>query len=99
MRWHPNLCCLAMGPVTYDLFRVLIYLIPRVISHAQGNKAKGTLIIPQWPSTPFWPLLFPNGSDPANFVVGKIVLIVVRLCSCLVLWARICSRVHPTPQC
>ena len=51
-----------------------IYLIPRVIRHAQGNKAKGTLIVPQWPSAPFWPLLFPNGSDPANFVVGRIEL-------------------------
>lgn len=51
-----------------------IYLIPRVIRHAQGSKAKGTLIIPQWPSSPFWPLLFPDGITPANFVVGRIVL-------------------------
>ena len=51
-----------------------IYLIPRVIRHAQSNKVKGTLIIPQWPSAPFWPLLFPNGSDPADYAVGRIVL-------------------------
>lgn len=45
-----------------------IYLLPRVIRHAQNSKAKGTLVVPQWLSSPFWPLLFPNGTDPADFV-------------------------------
>lgn len=45
-----------------------IYLVPRVLKHAKVTKAKGTLIIPQWISAPYWPLLFPNGWDPANFV-------------------------------
>ena len=29
---------------------------------------------PQWFSSPFWPLLFPNGFTPADFVVGVIEL-------------------------
>ena len=48
-----------------------IYLIPRVVRHAQNThctKASGTLIIPQWPLAPYWPLLFPNGWDSADFV-------------------------------
>ena len=47
-----------------------IHLIPRVIRHAQNQRAKGTLIVPQWLSSPFRPLLFPNRVDPADFVVG-----------------------------
>ena len=51
-----------------------IYLIPRVIRHAQKSKAKGTLIVPQWLSSPFWPLLYPNGSDPADFITSWLEL-------------------------
>ena len=36
-----------------------VYLIPRVIRHAQATAAKGTLIVP---------LLFLNGLDPAPFI-------------------------------
>ena len=46
-----------------------MYLVPRVIRHAQNTKAVGTLIVPQWCSAPFWPLLFPNGTDPAEFIL------------------------------
>ena len=46
-----------------------LHLIPRVIRHAWSTKAKGTLIIPQWVSSPFWPLLFTDGVDPAGFIV------------------------------
>ena len=45
-----------------------IYLVSRVLRHTQNTKAKGTLIIAQWPSAPYWPLLFPNGWEPAEFV-------------------------------
>ena len=45
-----------------------VYLVPRVIRHAQAAAAKGTLIVPQWISAPFWPLLFPNGVEPADFI-------------------------------
>ena len=39
-----------------------IALIPRVIRHAQVCEAKGTLIVPLWPSAPFWPLLCPSNT-------------------------------------
>ena len=38
-----------------------IHLVPRVFRHTQYAKVNGTLIIPQWLSSPFWPLLFPDG--------------------------------------
>ena len=51
-----------------------LYLVPRVLWHAQNTKAQGTLIIPQWFSSPFWPLLFPTGTEPAEFVIQTIEL-------------------------
>jgi len=51
-----------------------VYLIPRAIRHAQNCGAKGTLVAPQWISSPFWPLIFPNGRDPAEFVVEYLTL-------------------------
>ena len=42
-------------------------LVPRLIQHACKSKAVGTLIVPQWISAPFWPILFPQGSA-AQFV-------------------------------
>ena len=47
-----------------------IHLIPRVIRHAQRTNSQGTLIVPKWVSSPFWLLLFPNGVDPAEFVMA-----------------------------
>ena len=46
-----------------------ISLIPRAIRHASKCLAAATLLVPQYPSAPFWPMLFPNGVDPADFVV------------------------------
>ena len=45
-------------------------LIIRVIRHAEVCKAKGTLVVPYWESTPFWPVLCPDGSCFAPFVVA-----------------------------
>ena len=45
-----------------------VYLIPRVLRHAQNTKARATLVVPQWVSSPFWPLLYPDGINPAGFV-------------------------------
>ena len=39
-----------------------LYLIPRLIRHAEVAKARGTLVISQWPLAPFWPMLFPDRS-------------------------------------
>ena len=34
-------------------------LVPRVIAHAKACRATGTLIVPEWKSALFWPLLQP----------------------------------------
>ena len=39
-----------------------IILIPRVVRYAQRCRATGTLIIPLWKSSSFWPLVFQNDS-------------------------------------
>ena len=38
-------------------------LVPRLIQHACKTKAVGTLIVPEWISAPFWPILFPEGAS------------------------------------
>ena len=45
-----------------------IYLIPRLLKHARVTKAMGALVVPEWRSAPFWPLLYPDGVQPAGFV-------------------------------
>ena len=42
-------------------------LVPRVIGHAQNTNANGILVVPQWSSSSFWPLLIPYGVTPAKF--------------------------------
>ena len=44
-----------------------ISLITRVIRHAQVCRAKGTMIVPQWPSAHFWPLLCPYNTSMSSF--------------------------------
>jgi hypothetical protein len=39
-----------------------ISIVPQVINYLEKCKAKGTLIIPNWPSAPFWPMLFGDNS-------------------------------------
>ncbi len=41
--------CLMVPPVV---------LIPSVLKHLYSCKSKGVLVCPQWPSSPFWPLLW-----------------------------------------
>ena len=48
-----------------------LFLIPRVIRHALNTAASGTLIVPRWPSAPFWPMLFPDGCTQAPFIIGE----------------------------
>ena len=47
-----------------------IYLIPRVIKHflASVNKASGVLIVPYWPSAPFWPFLVNKDQNFRHFI-------------------------------
>ena len=51
-----------------------VYLIPRSLRHAQNCRASGTLVVPEWPSAVFWPILFPNPVRPAAFVKAVIVI-------------------------
>ena len=48
-------------------------LVSRLVQHATKTKALETLIVPQWISAPFWPILFPEGS-PAVFVQAVVQL-------------------------
>ena len=36
--------------------------MPRVLSHMRKYNAKGTLVVPQWFSASFWPLLCTQGT-------------------------------------
>ena len=45
-----------------------VYLIPRVLRHAANSKAAATLVVPEWPSAPYWPMLCPDGVHLAEFV-------------------------------
>ena len=45
-----------------------IYLIPRVLRHAANSKAVMALVVPEWPSSPYWPMLCPDGLHLSGFV-------------------------------
>ena len=51
-----------------------IYLVPRVLHHARACRCVGTLIIPEWPSAIFWPLICSFGKVFADFVVDVLYL-------------------------
>jgi hypothetical protein len=38
-----------------------IHFIAKTVSHCQTSRAKGTLIIPKWVSSAFWPSICPGG--------------------------------------
>ena len=46
--------------------------IPRVIRHLVHCKAAGTLIVPEWISSPFWPMFFGIESPYHSLVRGII---------------------------
>lgn len=46
-----------------------ISLVGRAIKHVKVCRALATLIVPSWPSAPFWPLLFSSNSSFSNLVV------------------------------
>ena len=58
------------------------YLVPRTIKHAQRSEACGTLVVPEWKSAAFWPLLFPDGANGAWFVREVRVLDKEKLVVC-----------------
>ena len=49
-----------------------IGLIPRVIRHAQACEAQGTMILPVWPSAPFWPLICPYNTGAFALFVREV---------------------------
>lgn len=51
-----------------------INLIGSTIRHIKFCKGKGTLLIPMWKSTYFWPIIYPNGIRMASFVKDFTVL-------------------------
>lgn len=43
-------------------------LVPKVINKMLDERVRGTLIVPYWPSAPFWPVLAPLGGTFASFI-------------------------------
>ena len=46
-----------------------VALIPRVITHVQACGARGTLIVPEWQTPPFWAVLHSTLERFADFVL------------------------------
>ena len=49
-----------------------ISLLGKAIKHVKASKARATLVAPDWPYSPFWPLLFSKMSAFSNIVVQAI---------------------------
>ena len=60
------------------------WLVMRVVRLAEWCHAIGTLVVPCWESAPCGPLLCPDGSDYASFVVESFLL-----CLCSVLYVYV----------
>ena len=45
-----------------------LHRIVQTIQHVVASRGKGTLIVPFWPSSGFWPLLFHDAHSPHLFV-------------------------------
>ena len=53
-------------------------MISRVIDHMKRCRAVGTLIVPEWPSMPWWPLLFPAENEPVHRPVKDMLVLPPR---------------------
>ena len=51
-----------------------ISLIGAVIKHLRLCKGRGVLLVPEWPSSYYWPLLTPNGKEFYAFVQDYVLL-------------------------
>ena len=49
-----------------------ISLVGRAVKHVKASGARATLVVPSWPSAPFWPLLFSAESRFTRTVVQVI---------------------------
>ena len=54
-----------------------VRLIVDSVHHLKSSSGRGTLIVPEWPSTYFWPFLREESSRFKSFVVGVFVLPVI----------------------
>lgn len=45
-----------------------LHLIAHTIQHAKACKTKGTLMIPAWKSSYYWPVICPDGRHLAEFI-------------------------------
>ena len=50
-----------------------VHCVTRVIQHMIASQASGTLVVPFWPSSIFWPFLFCNAHICHPYVIEKIV--------------------------
>ena len=51
-----------------------ISMIEAVIKHLRLCKGRGVLLVPEWPSSYYWPLLTPNGKEFYAFVQDYVLL-------------------------
>ena len=46
-----------------------VSLVCKCINHLVRCKAEGTLIVPSWPSSPYWPLIFDENTEYRSYVL------------------------------
>ena len=51
-----------------------VSMITAAIRHLKLCRARGTLLVPAWPSSYFWPVIYPNGTSMADFVKDFLVV-------------------------
>lgn len=51
-----------------------ISLIGSTIKHLKSCKGTGTLLVPAWESSYFWPYIFPHGTQTADYIKGILVV-------------------------
>jgi len=50
-----------------------VYFIPKALNHLRCCSAKGIVVAPDWPSSPFFPMLFGNSACFKPFIVETLV--------------------------
>jgi hypothetical protein len=49
-------------------------MLLNAVKHMKKCQAIGTVIVPEWPSAPFWPILSPNFGSFKVFIIDHVVL-------------------------
>ena len=73
--WNPG--SEAVDAFTYDWSGKINWWCPPpflIPCLAQATNTAGTLVVPQWCSAPYWPLLFPDKVHPAEFIKDVVVI-------------------------